>query len=220
MSRIQPFLADQVEDGPRIDLPWPCTHAQPIKGGEPHGCCHRLAIVNGAGRRPVAQVQHHHPARMQIRGRSGKLLGDMGVAQAVKSKAAQRVAIGLRQGMHILKGRFGPVECRVKTNNLRGIRESLRCAANASQIVGLVQGCQRLQRGQLGEDRFCDKRRRAPLRAPMHHPVPNPDDGAPLQQGHQGCKDSAGCGPVIGCGNLRFCLALRRLQRQDRRPAN
>ena len=118
--------------------------------------------------------------------------------------------------MHILKGRFGPVERRVKTDNLRGIRESLRCAVNASQIVGLVQGCQRLQRGQLSEDRFCDKRRRTPLRAPMHHPVPNPDDGAPVQQGHQGCKDSAGCGPVIGCGNFRFCLALRRLQRQDR----
>ena len=172
--RAHPFLIQQIEDDPGVELTGPGSHRQAVERSETQRALHALPGRNGAHRSAAAEMGDHGAALGKIGSDAWEPVGNVLVGQAVEAVTAHALVIE-RLGEGVTVGQFGvtAVKGRIEAGDLKELRLPRSHRADRAEIVRLMQRRKRRERIETLQHGLGDHRRRAVVRAAMHDTVAN-----------------------------------------------
>ena len=157
LVRRHPLLLKEIQHHARVQLAATGTHRQPVERGEPHCRGNRNPVPHCASRAAIAEMRHDDATLGNFRRPLGQYRRDVFVGQAVKTIAPYALLkkrIG--QSKCLIDLRRGAVKCGIEARHLRQFRIECYRHLDRREIVRLVQGRQRHQCLQLGQQIRCD----------------------------------------------------------------
>jgi len=182
-KRIELFEGDarteEVEQDAGVDVAAARSHDEAFHGRESHGGVDADSVIDGGGTGAVAQVKGD-----DAHGRAGasELLRDtVGhdvVARSMEAITADAVLLVqlVREGVQVRAFREGGMEGGVEHGDVRGVRQRGARGVDAGEVGGVVEGRERREGIEIGENLVIEDDRFGVALPTMHHAVPDEMD--------------------------------------------